>query len=112
MIRRIKGHALANTTGTALLTGALLLASVSPAYAVPEDAPSASEMAADLLIARPAGAVVTAIGAAFFVVSAPFSAIGGNLDRAAETLVVSPARETFVRCLGCRNTGRYHKPRD
>ncbi len=112
MIRRIKGRAIAKATGSALLTGALLLASVTPAYAVPEDEPTASEMAADVLIARPVGAVVTAVGAAFFVLSLPFSAAGGNLNKAAETLVVSPARETFVRCLGCRNAGRYSQPKE
>lgn len=112
MIRRIKGRAISRATGSALLAGSLLLATVAPVHAVPEDEPSASEMAADLLIARPAGAVVTALGAAFFVVSLPFSAAGGNLNKAAETLVVNPARETFVRCLGCRNTGRYHEPKE
>ena len=95
-----------------MLAGSLLLGPVQPAFAGPEDDPSASEMAADLLIARPAGAVVTTLGAAFFVVSLPFSALGGNLDSAAQTLVVKPARETFVRCLGCRSTGKYQSPND
>ncbi len=113
MIRRNKGRAFTRAMGSALLTGSLLLETVvTPAYAVPEDDPSASEMAADVLIARPAGVVVTALGAAFFVVSLPFSAAGGNLNKAAETLVVNPARETFVRCLGCRNAGRYHQPKE
>jgi len=56
---------------------------------------------ADALIARPVGLVVTGLGAVLFVVSLPFSAIGGNVGDAAETLVVNPAKETFGRCLGC-----------
>jgi len=57
--------------------------------------------AADALIARPLGLVVTGLGAAVFVVSLPFSLIGGNVGEAADMLVVEPARETFGRCLGC-----------
>ena len=72
--------------------------------------PSGGRMAADLLIARPFGMVITAVGAAAFVVALPFSAAGGNVDQAGEALVLKPARETFVRCLGCRSAGRYVDP--
>jgi hypothetical protein len=82
-----------------------------PVHAAPEDEPSAMAMTGDLLIARPLGIVITTIGAAAFVVSLPFSAAGGNVEQAAQTLVVGPARETFVRCLGCRSAGRYQAPR-
>jgi hypothetical protein len=57
--------------------------------------------ALDIIVARPVGIIVTGIGAVLFAVSLPFSALGGNIDEAAETLVVNPARETFTRCLGC-----------
>ncbi len=82
----------------------------TPALAATEDEPSAGAMAGDLLIARPLGIVATTLGAAAFVVSLPFSAAGGNVGQAADTLVVGPARETFVRCLGCRSAGRYQAP--
>jgi hypothetical protein len=68
-------------------------------------------MTGDLLIARPLGIVVTTLGTAAFIVSLPFSAAGGNVEQAADTLVKGPARETFVRCLGCRTAGRYETPR-
>jgi hypothetical protein len=90
------------------LTGLLAM----PAQAAREDEPSAAAMAADVLIARPLGIVATTLGAAIFVVSLPFSAAGGNIGQAADTLVVWPARETFVRCLGCRTEGRYQRPRN
>ena len=99
------------TTWVAALLAMTMLAVSAPVMAGPEDEPSASEMVGDLLVARPVGVAITAIGAAAFVVSLPFSAIGGNLDKAAQTLVVGPARETFVRCLGCENVGRYKKPK-
>ncbi len=65
------------------------------------DAPKGYTMVADLLIARPLLICATVIGAAAFVVSLPFSALGGNVKEAGEALVVEPGREAFVRCLGC-----------
>lgn len=106
------GHWVQRVTRWMTVMLALTMMAVSaPVMAGPEDEPSAEEMAGDLLVARPVGIVVTALGAAAFVVSLPFSAIGGNVDKAAEKLVVGPARETFVRCLGCENVGRYKKPK-
>ena len=57
-------------------------------------------MAADALAARPVGAVATLTGLAVFIVSSPFSALGGNTKEAWESLVVSPASYTFQRPLG------------
>ena len=81
-----------------------------PAHAAPEDAPSALAMTGDLLIARPVGIAVLAVGTAAFVASLPFSLLGGNTGQAADALVVGPAREAFWRCLGCRSDGRYQDP--
>ncbi|HIG42184.1 MAG: hypothetical protein ABGY96_21040 [bacterium] len=74
-----------------------------------EENPGGFVMAGDLLVARPIGLVVFALGSVAFVVSLPFSALGGNIGDAGKTLVVAPAREVFVRCLGCRSTGRKAK---
>ena len=71
-----------------------------------EEVPSALAMTGDLVIARPFLLVMTVIGTAAYVVSLPFTLVGGNSADAAETLVVGPARATFVRCLGCRKPGR------
>jgi hypothetical protein len=59
---------------------------------------------ADAVIARPLGIVVTGLGAVLFVVSLPFSALGGNIGEAADALVIKPAKETFTRCLGCTSS--------
>ena len=59
-------------------------------------------MIGDLLIGRPLLLVATGLGTGIFLASLPFSVLGGNVKEAADTLVVSPARQTFVRCLGCR----------
>jgi hypothetical protein len=66
-----------------------------------ETRPSGGAMIADALIARPLLAVATLGGTALFVVSLPFSAMGGNVDAAAEALIKTPAEATFRRCLGC-----------
>lgn len=61
---------------------------------------SAEVMAIDLIAARPIGFVAMAGGAVVFLVSWPFSALGGNSDEAWDTLVTAPAQYTFCRPLG------------
>ncbi len=63
-------------------------------------APSAEAMAVDLVLVRPASLVATVLGTVFFVVSLPFSILGGNVDDAGKNLVVKPAKTTFIRPLG------------
>ena len=67
---------------------------------VPIDEASAEAMMVDLALLRPLGIVATVGGAVLFVISLPWSALGGNVDEAAEKLVKDPARFTFVRPLG------------
>lgn len=61
---------------------------------------SPAAMAIDLVILRPLGLVATLGGTLVFMVSSPFSALGGNLDEAWNSLVVTPAEYTFKRPLG------------
>ncbi len=63
--------------------------------------PEATGMIIDGLVVRPISLVATAVGAVAFVITLPFSALGGNVDEAGEKLVVRPAAYTFSRCLGC-----------
>lgn len=63
--------------------------------------PSELAVLGDMLIARPALVVVTAVGSVLYLVTLPFSALGGNDDEMAEMLVRKPARAAFLRCLGC-----------
>ncbi|MEX5666892.1 multidrug transporter [Pseudomonas neuropathica] len=67
--------------------------------------PPAYAMIGDLLIARPLLVVATVIGAGAFVVSLPFTALGGGIGDAGQALVVDPAKAAFVRCLGCIGEG-------
>lgn len=63
--------------------------------------PSALAMTGDALFARPALLTMTLVGGAVYVVSLPFSWMGGNAGEAGEVLFMGPARLTFDRCLGC-----------
>ena len=76
---------------------------------VSANAPKAWSMAADAVIARPLLAVATVAGAIGFVVTLPFTALGGNVAEAGQAMVVEPAKATFVRCLGCTNSGYSNK---
>ncbi len=62
--------------------------------------PSAGSMVADLILVRPASLIGTVVTTAVFVVSLPFSLLGGNVHEAVEELVVRPAEYTFIRPLG------------
>ena len=61
---------------------------------------SAAAMASDAILIRPIGLVSTVLGFGLFVISSPFSALGGNIGDAWRTMVARPAKFTFVRPLG------------
>ena len=88
-----------------VLVPALSLAVVVPAARALDQEqigrePTAAEMYADGLIARPLGLVTTAVGAVVFVVTLPFTLPSRSVDRAAKQLVAKPAQYTFKRPLG------------
>lgn len=66
----------------------------------PNPPATAGGTTADLLLARPGGAVATVLGTAIFVVGLPFTLINGSTEQAAQTLIVQPANYTFARPLG------------
>jgi len=107
----------ASRVTTALLIGCLMLPqslwAVDPAMmahegAVDED-PNGFAMLGDFLVARPIGLVLTAGGAALWLVSLPFTLLAGNANEAADTLILGPGEQTFMRCLGCRQSGYTYK---
>ena len=61
---------------------------------------TAEAMAADFLVVRPLGIVASVVGTAIFIVSLPFSALGGNTEIACQKLVEDPVKFTFKRPLG------------
>jgi len=93
------------TLMTCLLIIALMVSPLSALAETVKKTPeqgqiSAETMSVDLIAARPLGLAATLLGTVIFVVSWPFSALGGNSEEAWNTLVVSPAQYTFQRPLG------------
>lgn len=74
--------------------------SVAAASQPQNDDISAGAMTVDLLFVRPVGVASVLFGAAVFIVSLPFSALGGNTGKAAKALVAAPFNYTFARELG------------
>lgn len=81
---------------------------ISPLFVLPaagaqtfqNEQPGPGVMTVDVLFCRPLGLVAMLGGTVVFVVSSPFSALGGNFGEAWDSLVVNPAEYTFTRPLG------------
>ncbi len=103
MLRSLKRHALVVLLGTSMIASSLARADAMLSTDQDESdlSPSWEAMIGDTLIARPFLLAMTATGAVAFVITLPFSALGGNIKEAAANLVGEPAKETFLRCLGC-----------
>lgn len=87
-----------------LLAIVVMIITALPSIAMAEsitERPSGVEMTADLIVVRPLMLGATILGTGIFIVSSPFSALGGNFKEAADTLVATPFKSTFMRCLGC-----------
>ena len=93
-------------SGVALLVAALFLWTTSLVHAAEDasiargDDVSAEAMVVDGLLLRPGGVIATLVGSVVFVVTLPFSIPTKSVDKAAQKLVVDPAKYTFVRPLG------------
>jgi hypothetical protein len=86
---------------SAVLLASITLSPISMAK-VDNSKPAAINMLADAFIARPLMLVSTALGTVFYLVTLPFSLLGGNAKDAGTELVLKPAKATFLRCLGCK----------
>ena len=65
-----------------------------------KETPDAGAMVADFVILRPVGIVGLITGFTVFVLSSPFSALGGNIGTAWDQMVAAPAKYAFDRPLG------------
>jgi hypothetical protein len=93
-------------SGVALLVAVLFLCATSLVHAAEDsymartEDVSAEAIIVDGLLLRPSGIVATVFGTAVFVVTLPFSIPTKSVDKAAQKLIVDPAKYTFVRPLG------------
>lgn len=83
-----------------LICAALAVSPAAMAEGYIDDSVTPEAMLADGLLVRPLGLCGLVLGTATWIVTLPFSLLGGNAGEAAEVLVVEPAKFTFVRPLG------------
>jgi len=69
-------------------------------YMADSEEPSGGMMMADAFLVRPFMLVGTVVTTVTFLITLPFSALGGNAGESANTLVAEPAAYTFTRPLG------------
>ena len=99
LTKKATGWLLAGTLAVSSLT-LPVTASAFDVYGDLDAAPTGGEMLADAFLVRPFMLVGTVATTATFIVTLPFSLLGGNVGDAAPALVVEPAAYTFVRPLG------------
>lgn len=90
---------------TTVVSLSLMLAVMQPASAAIEIdetdfGPSYNTMVVDTIAGKPLQLVNAVAGTLAYVVSLPFSLIGGNADQAQQKLFVEPW-DAMARCLGC-----------
>ncbi len=90
---------------TMMASISLIFASMQPALAAIEIdetdfGPSYETMTVDTIVGKPLQLVTAVAGTAAYLVSLPFSLIGGNADQAQQKLFVEPW-DAMGRCLGC-----------
>lgn len=85
-----------------LLAAALVISPLSVAAGPEQELsePSAFNTFIDAALYRPIGLILIPIGAGVFVLSLPFSSLGGNVSKSYDNLVVAPVKYTFNRPLG------------
>ena len=88
-----------------MVSTSLVFASMQPALAAIEIdetdfGPSYETMTVDTIVGKPLQLVAALAGTAAYIVSLPFSLIGGNADQAQQKLFVEPW-DAMGRCLGC-----------
>ncbi len=90
---------------TAIVSISFVLAVMQPAAAAIEIdetdfGPSYGTIVADTVVGKPLQLVTAVAGTALYIVSLPFSLIGGNAAQAQQKLFVEPW-DAMGRCLGC-----------
>ncbi|MGB2246865.1 MAG: hypothetical protein ACPH3N_04305 [Alcanivorax sediminis] len=99
-MKRAKRPVLASVLASTLMLTAMAPMQASAGSSA-QDRPGEIAMIADSLIARPVLLASTIVGAGLWLVTSPFSLLGGNIGEAGQVLVMNPGKSTFIRCLGC-----------
>lgn len=98
---RAKRPVLASVLATSMALSSVMPLSAQAADWIEEDRPGEMAMIGDAVFARPVLLASTVVGAGLWLVTLPFSALGGNVGESGKVLVMNPGKATFLRCLGC-----------
>jgi hypothetical protein len=96
--KKLASYFLAFILATSNLT--FVSSACAAAYDSNTEPPSGGAMLADAVLMRVPMTAVTLVGAAVFVVTLPFSALGGNVGEAGTKLVKEPFEYAWLRPLG------------
>ncbi len=98
--KKLTSYVVAGSLAAATICLPMVAGASEYAFDNPNAKPTGGEMLADAFMVRPFMVVSTVLTTATFIVTLPFSAIGGNTGDAAQTLVAEPMKYTFARPLG------------
>lgn len=77
----------------------------SAAFEIERERPGFHRVFWDAVLVKPIGFASMLVGSVLFVVTLPVSIPTGTVGEAGATLVVDPAADVFMRCLGCTEVG-------
>ena len=98
--RAIKHKLIATAISTSCMIAIMQPAAAAIEIDEADFGPSYGTMVVDTVVGKPLQLVTAIAGTAAYVVSLPFSLIGGNADQAQQKLFVEPW-DAMARCLGC-----------
>nr|WP_317200166.1 hypothetical protein [uncultured Psychrobacter sp.] len=99
-LRAIRHRTITALTSLVLTTAMMHTASAAIEIDETDFGPSYDTMIVDTIVGKPLQLVAAVTGTAAYLVSLPFSVIGGNADQAQRKLFVEPW-DAMSRCLGC-----------
>lgn len=99
-LRAIRHRTITALTSLVLTTAMMHTASAAIEIDETDFGPSYDTMIVDTVVGKPLQLVAAVTGTAAYLVSLPFSVIGGNADQAQRKLFVEPW-DAMSRCLGC-----------
>ena len=94
-MKRAKRPVVASVLASTMLFAAMAPVTAQAAESSKLDRPGEMAMIGDAVFARPLLLVSTVVGAGLYVVTLPFSLLGGNPGEAGEVLVMNPGKNTL-----------------
>ncbi len=92
---------LLNTSMCTFAKNSTAISTINTTTVSPPPPPSTDDILIDGFIKKPLDIISMLLGTGVFIVTLPFSALGGDTNEVSKTLIEKPAKSAFERCLGC-----------